>query len=157
MAGRKSKYNEEVASEILRRFASGEKLTAICKPDRMPSRITVFNWKSAHPGFAKAYEEATESHTEALLDKLHELVMSCDDKSAKSAKVKADYITWFVSKLNRAKYGDKIDIQHNVNIDISKTLQEAMSRMQSLGHDQNIINVSCQELPIPETETASAT
>lgn len=132
MAGRPSKYNQVIAGNILKRFATGETLSNICKPDRMPSRMTVFTWRSVHPEFAKAYESATESHTEALLDTLRTIVMGCDDKSAKSAKVKADYITWFCGKLNR-KYSDRIQVDITQTVDISPALSLAVERMELLG------------------------
>ena len=132
MAGRPSKYNEKIALEIIKRFASGEKLTAICKADSMPSRQSVFRWKLEYPEFNKAYAIAIESHTEALQDRLHDIVMSCDEKSFKSAKIKADYIQWFCSKLNRKTFGDKIDLQVSHVLDVSPALKKALDRLSSL-------------------------
>jgi hypothetical protein len=49
------------------------------------------------------------------------------------------------SKLNRQKYGDKLDIQHNVTIDIGPALLDATKRMQSIGVG-NVIDVPVKEL-----------
>jgi len=141
MAGRKSKYNEKIAGEILRRFSSGEKLTAICEPDNMPSRISVFNWRSRYPEFDKAYDVAIKSHTEALLDNLHNIVMSCDDKSSRSAKVKADYIMWFCGKLNK-QYSDRLQVDVRNTIDISPALNKALDRLALVGSEANIIEAN---------------
>jgi|TARA_Y100000310_G_scaffold266155_1_gene277535 hypothetical protein len=136
--GRPSKYNNKIAGEILKRFASGEKLTDICKPDRMPSRMSVFRWRAALPEFDKAYEIATQSHTEALLDVLHNIVMSCDDKSAKAAKVKADYITWFCSKLNK-RYSERLQVDVRNTLNISPALTRALDRLSALALPDPII------------------
>ena len=42
------------------------------------------------------------------------------------------FLTWNASKLNRAMYGEKIEVSHNVRIDIAPALQAAMQRMSEL-------------------------
>ncbi len=128
---RPSKYTDKISSEILRRFASGEKLTDICKAARMPTRFTVFNWKTAYPEFGKAYQAAMECYVDFLV--AEGLTIVDTDPDAKRAKNRSDYRIWLAGKLNRSQYGDKIDVQHNVSVDISPALSSAIDKMRSLG------------------------
>ena len=43
--GRPSKYTPELADEICERLANGEPLARICRDERMPSVVTVWNWE----------------------------------------------------------------------------------------------------------------
>ncbi len=140
--GRPSKYNDKIASEILRRFASGEKLTDICKLARMPSRFTVFTWKSMFPEFNKAYQSAMECYVDFLV--AEGLTIVDTDPDAKRAKNRSDYRMWLAGKLHRSQYGDKIDVQHNITVDISPALSSAIDKMRSLGTGQApLIEAEC--------------
>ncbi len=49
------------------------------------------------------------------------------------AKVRADHRRWLASRLNRNKYGDKLEVNHKNIIDIVPALLENTKRMQSIG------------------------
>ncbi len=129
--GRPSKYNEKLALEILKLYSEGTSIREIVKAKSMPSRQTILAWRSAYPEFDKAYQKAVEAHTEALVDQALDIVDNSDDP--RKSKVQADFRMWLVSKLNRARYGDKLDIQHNVTLDIAPVLLAAEARLKSLG------------------------
>ncbi len=61
------------------------------------------------------------------------------------AKVRADHRRWLASRLNRSKYGDKLDIQHNVTLDIAPVLLAATKKMKAVGVG-NVIDVSADQL-----------
>ncbi len=128
---RPSKYNQSLSETILSRYADGETLTKICKDDDMPKRNTVYRWRSDYPEFGKAYLLAQEQHVDALVDEACQIVDT--ELDPQRAKVRADHRKWLASRLNRNKYGDKIDVNHNVSIDIAPALLAATERLNTLG------------------------
>ncbi len=124
-------------------YASGCTISKIIAGNKkIPSRITIYRWRSSYPEFGKAYAEALEAHVEALLDEA--LLIVDTEYDAKLAKVRADQRNWMASKLNRQKYGDKIDVLHNVIIDITPALLEATKRMKEIKpeSDRKMITVN---------------
>ncbi len=130
---RPSKYNEKIAKKILDLYSTGETISKIIKLKGMPARNTIYLWRSAVPAFGKAYDVALEGHVEALVD---EALMIVDTElDPKRAKVRAEQRNWMAAKLNRTKYGDKIDVLHNVIVDITPALLEATKRMKEIKGD----------------------
>ncbi|MHC4268889.1 MAG: helix-turn-helix domain-containing protein [Planctomycetota bacterium] len=127
---RPSKYNQSLGEKILSRYADGETLTQICKDDDMPKRNTVYRWRSDYPKFGEAYLLAQEQHVDALVDEAGHIVDT--EQNPKLAKSRAEHRRWLASRLNRQKYGDKLEVSHSVSIDIAPALQAAMKRMELL-------------------------
>jgi transposase-like protein len=128
---RPSKYSKIIAEEILSRYADGETLSKICKDKSMPKRNTVYRWRQSYPEFGEAYLLAQEEHVDALVDEAGEIVDT--ELNPQRAKVRADQRKWLASRLNRQKYGDKLDVQHNHTLDIGPALALAVKRMKSIG------------------------
>lgn len=95
---RPSKYSELIARRILSRYGDGEALSKICKDKNMSKRITVYRWSYSHPGLGDQAGEIVDTEQEPQL-----------------AIVRSEFHRWLSSKLNRPKYGDKLDVNHNVN------------------------------------------
>ncbi len=66
------------------------------------------------------------------------------EQNAQLGKLRAEHRRWLASKLNRNKYGDKIDIQHNVTMDIAPALVAAAERLKTLG--VTVIDVPANQL-----------
>ncbi len=132
MTGRPSKYRHELGIEILRLYSNGQTLLDICKLPRMPSRNTIYLWRSDFPEFGKAYLVAKESHVDNIVETAFKAVMAASSKEAKLVDVQFRSASWLASRLNRDKYGDKLDVQHNVILDITGLLAEAQDRMKSI-------------------------
>ncbi len=139
---RPSKYNQSLGEEILSRYSNGETLTQICKDDNMPKRNTVYRWRSDYPKFGEAYLLAQEQHVDALVDEVGHIVDT--EQNPQLAKVRMDYRRWLAGKLNREKYGDKLEVSHNVSIDIAPALKAAMQRMESL--KPQVLNAPVKQL-----------
>lgn len=62
----------EISGELLRRFAAGETIKAICEDEHMPHRSSVYYWIAAEgeefAEFQKAYGPAQVAHALALAD-----------------------------------------------------------------------------------------
>ena len=140
---RPSKYSETIAEKILSRYADGETLSKICKDKKMPKRNTVYRWRSSYPEFGDAYQLAQDQHTDALIDEAGEIVDT--EQNPQLAKVRADHRRWLASKLNRARYGDKLDVQHNHMLDIAPALLEAQKRLQAMGTG-DMLDVPAEQL-----------
>ena len=130
---RPPKYNEHIVEEILMRFADGETLTSICSSENMPKRNTVYRWRSQYPEFGQAYLCAQEQHSDALIDKAGEIVDNEPDPQR--AKIQADHRKWLAARLNRHKYGEKVEVHHKQIIDISGVLDDARQRVTNLEAD----------------------
>ncbi len=128
---RPTKYNEERAKQILDLYSDGENLQQIEKRRNFPSRRTILRWRTDFPEFGKLYDQALLSYSEAIIEEA--LQIADTEYDAKKAKNRIDIRTWIASKYNRSRFGDKLDIQHNVTIDLSPALIEATQRMSSVG------------------------
>ncbi len=96
----------------------------------MPKRNTVYRWRSDYPDFGDAYLLALEEHVDALVDEAGEIVDSEPDPQR--ARVRVDYRKWLASRLNRDKYGDKLDVRHNHTLDVTPALLEGTKRMKEV-------------------------
>ncbi len=103
----------------------------------MPKRNTIFRWKKSYPDFGEAYTLALEQHVDALVDEAGEIVDSEPDPQR--ARVRVDYRKWLASRLNRDKYGDKLDVRHNHTLDITPMLLAATKRMNSIGVSGEVV------------------
>jgi hypothetical protein len=97
----------------------------------MPKRNTVYRWRLSYPGFGEAYILAQEEHVDALVDQAGEIVDT--EQNPQLGKLKADHRRWLASRLNRQKYGDKLEVNHKHTIDVSPILQAAEKRLKSIG------------------------
>ncbi len=141
---RPSNYNEERAKEILDLYSDGTNLQQIEKKRNLPSRRTILRWRTDYPEFGKLYDQALLSYSEAIIEQALQIADTEDD--AKKAKNRIDIRTWIASKYNRARFGDKIDIDVRQTIDISESLALAVSRMRSIGTgDSKLIEADVSE------------
>jgi len=145
---RPSKYSRIIAEEILLRYADGEMLSKICKDKHMPKRNTVYRWRLSYPDFGNAYRLAVEEHTDALVDEAGEIVDT--ELNPQLAKVRADHRRWLACRLNRSKYGDKLDIVQTKVLDITPALAQAVERMASIGVGTPEMKIIEAEDPLPK-------
>ena len=117
--GRPSKYSPEIEHEICEGLGSGLSLTKVCEPDHMPHPFTVRRWMlgigipAEHASrFRENYGGARELQAEAHFDELYDDAEACDETPGAVSKyrLKADAVKWRLARMNRAKYGDKSEI-----------------------------------------------
>ena len=125
-----TKYNKEVADRILDLYSSGKTLFDIENEPDLPSRRTISTWRRTIPEFGDLYDTALLSYSEHIIEEA--LGIADTEADAKKAKNRIDIRTWIASKYNRARFGDKLQIDTNVILDISPALSDAMKRMQSV-------------------------
>lgn len=105
--GRPSGYNEATATEICHRMINGENLTAICKDEHMPSRVTVYDWMEAHPEFRTRCARAREGLADFLVDEIEQLAKETTEENVNSMKVKISTKQWRAMKMAPRIYGDR--------------------------------------------------
>ena len=134
-AGRPSVFSIEVANVILDRMSKGESLNAICKEEGMPAESTVRAWALDDVGgIAAKYARARELQAEFWAD---EIIKLADDSrtgiTPKEAQMGVEVTTgdmversriqiearkWLLSKLLPKKYGDKLEVDNNMNVTV---------------------------------------
>lgn len=124
-------YNEERGRLILDLYSDGINLQQIEKKRNLPSRRTILRWRTDFPEFGKLYDQALLSYSECIIEEA--LRIADTEPDAKKAKNRIDIRTWIASKYNRARFGDKIDIDVRQTVDISPALQLAIARMALVG------------------------
>jgi hypothetical protein len=129
MAGRPSKYTEEIAQEILRRISSGESLRAICKSDHLPAEATIRDWivQDRPPGISAQYAHARNLGLDCMADRMLEIAETPtigEKRTTKAdgsveittgdtvdrSRLAVDAIKWQLSKMAPKRYGDRIEI-----------------------------------------------
>ncbi len=125
-------YTEKTANEILELHAGGESIRDIVKRDDMPCRATIYNWRVKFPEFDALYTKAVECHVDAIVDDIRNTIDNASEQEAKITKVKVDYYLWLAARLNRNKFGDRLQIEQTVKLDIAPALKAAMERMSSV-------------------------
>jgi len=69
----------ELMDEIGDRIADGETLRSICRDERMPAAMTVYDWRDADPDFALRLARAREVGFDAIADEIIEISDTPDE------------------------------------------------------------------------------
>lgn len=111
--GRPSDYNQKTVDFICDELAEGKSLREICAPDDMPNRGAVFRWLGQNEAFHNQYARAREVQADAIFDDV--LKLADDDKAdVQRSRLQVDARKWIAGKLRPKKYGDKQEIDLNI-------------------------------------------
>lgn len=141
---RPSKRSPQVEDEICRRLSEGETLRAICRDEGMPPWRSVYDWIAQDEGFAARFARARELGADAIAEQ----AMSIADtpvigeeveESENGIKVRrADMLGHrklqvetrlkLLAKWFPKKYGDRQEIDLNVNSALAERLARAKKR-----------------------------
>ena len=125
MAGRPSKYTEEVVDAICSRIADGESLRRICEDDDMPGRRTVLDWldNDANEQFRAKYARAREAQADGIFDGMADIEarVSGGDLRPDAARVVLESQRWRAEKLKPKVYGSKTSVEHSGSIHTEKS------------------------------------
>jgi hypothetical protein len=110
-------YDEETALKILTLVEDGGTVDEIFGKDGIPSWETVRRWRIENEDFARRYARAYAASAESLEQQAIEVSRTATDKdSAAAARVQVDVLKWAAAKRNPKMYGDKVDVNHSVEI-----------------------------------------
>ena len=124
------RFSQELFDSICERIAAGESLRAICTECEMPGKSTVFQWLANSEDLADQYAHAREIQADTLFDDClsiadqydaAEKTMDGGTDHIQRAKLRIDTRKWMAGKLRPKKYGDKIVVGGDKDMDPIKT------------------------------------
>lgn len=137
---------------ICERIANGESLRQILETEGMPASSTVFLWLSEDAGFSERYARAREAQADALFD---DILTIADDgrndwmerknadgenigwqengEALRRSQLRVDARKWMAGKLRPKKYGDKLNLDADVNLKADDTITGLLARIASEG------------------------
>jgi len=125
-------YSEAMAVKILGLLSGStgkdsQSLRTICAADGMPPEATVRDWVRADKeGFAARYAEARDY----ALDLMAEDIIRIADGGSSDVqrdRLRADARKWFVSKLAPKRYGDRLQVDADVNLNINSMTDDELN------------------------------
>lgn len=135
---RPTKYTKELADRICEMLAQWYSLRTVGKKERCPDLSTIFSWMRLYPDFLKQYEKAKEESADALVEEMFDIAdnwnndwMEVNDpdnpwykmngEAIQRSRLRVDIRKWVASKLKPKKYGDKLAIWWDKDLDPIKT------------------------------------
>lgn len=134
MAGRPSKYSQEIADKICTEIATSSKsLRTICAQDGMPGVTTILKWLRENTNeFAVQYARAKEEQADFLAEEMIDIAddgrndlmtVTFGDQSYEKenkevtnrSRLRVDTRKWIASKLKPKKYGDRLELDGKVD------------------------------------------
>lgn len=128
-------FTQELADLICERIADGESLRSICDEAAMPNKATVFRWLANDLSFSDQYARARDTQADTLFD---DIINIADDgrndwmerkdadeanigwrengEALRRSQLRVDARKWMAGKLRPKKYGDKIEVDNNLNM-----------------------------------------
>lgn len=142
--GRPAIFSQEIADQICERIADGDSLRTICTDESFPSRTTVFKWLSRSAEFTDQYARAREAQADAIFDDILEIADDGQNdwmekhtrdgeamgwqengEALRRSQLRIDARKWMASKLRPKKYGEKIAIGGDKDLDPIQTEEKA--------------------------------
>jgi hypothetical protein len=139
--GRPSVYTAELFEQICEGLAEGKSLRQVCKAPGMPSEVSVRTWVlDNREGCAEAYQRARNIGLDMMADEI--IRISETPENGKTTKRDGDgkvievtegdmlqhrklriyALQWYLAKLGRKKYGDKLDLGSDPEAPLSVTI-----------------------------------
>lgn len=137
---RPSKRSPQVEDEICRRLSEGETLRAICRDEGMPSWQRIYEWVASDESFAGRIARARELGADAIAEETLDILDEPPERTntEHGDKVDSGYVAWqknraeqrlkLLAKWFPKKYGDKQEIDLNVNSALAERLARAKKR-----------------------------
>lgn len=107
----------EIQEYILEQLAIGRSLVSICKEPGTPSYVLVSTWRNEDEEFFKKYTRAREDQADYIADEISDIADNATD--ANLARLQIDARKWKAGKLKPKVYGDRLNLDADVNLNIS--------------------------------------
>lgn len=153
-----TKYNPNIALDIVERIADGELLSKITAPDAVPltiTKATFLRWVSTVPELQTAYAAAVQisahAFEEKAIDKAERTALAPGSpQNVSAASLLISQYRWSAARRNPTKYSDKGNTQIVVPININTTLDLGSSDKQ--GRDVEVPDIYTIKFPEKVTE-----
>lgn len=136
-AGRPTEYNSEIADLICDIISNSNKsLATVCKDERIKlAPSTVYNWLNNNKEFLEKYARAKDCQADFLAEEIieiaddnsNDIIISVNSEGEQIEKENHEFISrsrvridarkWVASKLKPKKYGEKLDVGLNIDVD----------------------------------------
>ena len=140
--GRPTKYSVELDKRICEWLTSGKSLRSLCEKDDIPDLSCIMSWlvDGKHKDFQEHYEQARTAQTEMMAEEIMEIAEELPEYNTKDGskidsagiqrnQLRVDTRKWVMARMNRKRFGDRVDSTINVNVDISNEMREAEERL----------------------------
>lgn len=107
----------EAQACICEQIAIGRSLVSICKDDGMPAYSLVMAWCQDDDDFRERYARARELQADYIADEIIDIADGAKD--ANIARLQIDARKWKAGKLRPKVYGDRLNLDADVNLSIS--------------------------------------
>jgi hypothetical protein len=98
----------------------GPIITQYLRGTGMPTFVTVFNWRRAHPEFleqyARAREDQADAHAEEMLDVARQAVNAKSSEEVQGFRLLVDTLKWRAMKMRPKSYGDKVTLDGDLSV-----------------------------------------
>ena len=114
--GRIERWEEErggAEEVIFQRVAEGETLKEVCRSRKWPYSL-VARWVGETPEVFKAYEMALRLWADSLATESVGIADGTDPTEVNHGKLRVDTRRWMASRLDRQRYGDKVEVSGEV-------------------------------------------
>lgn len=143
---------KEILDTVIKRIENGESLKTATIAAGTTPQLFAYYLRSDKEAIV-AYDRAKELRADLLADEIIEIADTASD--AAKARNQIDVRKWLASKHYSKRYGDRIDLNVSMQIDIAATLEEARGRLLPISDQSNIIDA--QAIDISEINMARAT
>ena len=163
LVGRPSKYTPEIARSVLIDIATTpDNISDICKKYDI-TKQTLSIWRAVNSQFLDAYMQACKYRSIEFADEMHEDFkrlekdMDAPDADFRKLGVKSVHLDrkyrhkeWWMSKFNRPLFGDKLEVDQNVNINPVKSRETAWNELSGNVTDAQYTTVEQQDTVVLE-------
>jgi len=133
--GRPSDYTPEKARDLCEHIATGRSLASWSALPGNSSIASVYRWFDTHPEFRDLYMRAKEDGAEALADQIVDIADD-DTISPDSRRVRIDARKWVAMKLKPHKYGDKVQVEANINRKLNELSDDELAAIAAGGRSR---------------------
>ena len=139
--GRPPVYDQqEIKRKICELIAEGASMLEVTRMDGMPSRPVILSWLREDSAFQADYARAREDRADVMFEDLDEVSEAA--ATAETAvevaglRLKADNIKWKLARMNAKKYGEKSQVEHSGQVEL--TLEQVEERIARLTAQRNV-------------------
>jgi hypothetical protein len=143
-------YDIEIARQIVAEYADGKTLTEISRLEGMPSLLMMYKWRADYEDFRVALENAQEPHADSLANQTIEI--SDTERDAGKSRNRILARQWLAGKVNRAKYGERVDVNQKIALDVTSLISEAGARLLPMRDQHQVLDLQATEI----TETINS-
>jgi hypothetical protein len=147
--GQPTKYNDSLASTILRLMTTGMSLKRICDQPGMPCADSVYYWQAIHPDFSVRYARAMLDRAQFWAEEILDIsddgsndwveqqrngrtVMVADHEHIQRSRLRVDTRKFLMAKLDPKRWGDKIQVSGDADNPLQVSVRDLAKEQHAL-------------------------